>query len=251
MFLCYASRHGAACIDRALYLPKEWAGDEARRTAAGVPETVTFQTKPQLATTLVLRALAARVPCRWVAGDEVYGRDRRLRLALEARGQSFVLAVGSDEPLWRDGPVYRPARALAAELPPEAWQRLSAGDGAKGPRWYDWAWQPVWRLHLTPEERAWGHGLLVRRSLEDPSEVAYYVVFAPRATTPLETVVRVAGRRWSIEASFEAAKQECGLDEYEVRRWEAWHRHITLALLAHAFRVAMRRPEKKRHPRRA
>lgn len=251
VFLCYASCHGAAFIDRALYLPKEWAGDEARRRAAGVPETVTFQTKPQLATTMVLRALSAGVPCSWVAGDEVYGRDRRLRLALEAHGQPFVLAVGSDEPLWRDGPVYRPAQALAAEIPPEAWQRLSAGDGAKGPRWYDWAWQPLWRLQLTPEERAWGHGLLVRRSVEDPSEVAYYVVFAPRATTTLETVVRVAGRRWSIEVSFEAAKQECGLDEYEVRRWDAWHRHITWVLLAHAFLVAMRRPEKKRQLRRA
>src|SRR5512144_518386 len=250
VFLCYASRHGAAFIDRALYLPKEWAGDEARCRAAGVPAAVRFQTKPQLATTMLLRALSAGVPCRWVTGDELYGRGRRLRWASETRGQPFVLAVGCDEPRWRDGPVYRPAQALTAEWPADAWQRLSAGDGATGPRWYDWAWQPLWRLQLTPQERAWGHWLLVRRSVANPAELAYYGVFAPHAATSLETVVRVAGIRWSIEASFEAAKQECGLDEYEVRRWEAWHRHITLALLAHAFLVAMRTPVKKTAPRR-
>src|SRR5512143_67975 len=185
VFLWYASRHGAAFIDRALYLPKEWAGDEARCRAAGVPEAVRFHTKPQLGTTMLLRAPSAGVPCGWVTGDEVYGRDRRLRLAWEARGQPFVLAVACDEPLWRDGPVYRPAQALAAELSADAWQRLSAGDGAKGPRWYGWAWQPLWRLPLTPQERAWGHWLLVRRSLEDPTELAYYLVFAPRTTPTL------------------------------------------------------------------
>ncbi len=109
----------------------------------------------------------------------------------------------------------------------------------------------MWRLQLTPEERAWGHWLLVRQRIDDPSDRAYYVAFAPREGTTLDTLVRVAGRRWSIEVSFEAAKQECGLDEYEVRTWSAWHRHITLALLAHAFLVAMRTPAKKRAPRRA
>ncbi len=251
VFLGYASQHGAAFLDRALYLPKDWAADPARRAQAHVPEAVTFRTKPALALAMLERTLDAGVPCRWVAGDEVYGGDRTLRFWLEQRRQPFVLAVASDEPLWRDGPGYRSAKTLATELPPAAWQRRSAGDGTKGPRYYDWAWQPLWRLQLTPEERAWGHWLLVRQRLDDPSDRAYYVAFAPREGTTLDTLVRVAGRRWSIEVSFEAAKQECGLDEYEVRTWRAWHRHITLALLAHAFLVAMRRPAKKRAPRRA
>ncbi len=243
VFLCYASQHGAAFIDRALYLPKEWARDPARREEAGVPVDVSFATKPELATTMVLRALDAGVPCRWLTGDTIYGGDRSLRVRLEQRKQPFVLAVPSNEPLWRDGPQYLEARVIADQLPVEAWERISAGEGAKGPRWYDWAWQPLWRLQLTPEERAQGHWLLIRRSLDDPTDIAYYVVFAPRATTTLEMVVRVAGMRWQIEVGFEAAKGECGLDEYEVRKWTAWYRHITLALLAHVFLTAIRKRE--------
>ncbi len=250
VFLCYASRHGAAFIDRALYLPKEWARDQQRRQEAGVPDTVTFATKPELATDMVLRALDAGVPCGWVTGDTIYGGDRTLRFELEQRGQPFVLAVPANEPLWRDGPVYLEAQVIAAELPPDAWQRLSAGAGAKGPRWYEWAWQPLWRLQLSAEEQAQGHWLLLRRRIDDPSDVAYYVVFAPRVGTTLETVVRVAGARWQIEVSFEAAKGDCGLDEYEVRRWDAWYRHSTLALLAHAVLVIVQAQERKKGGRR-
>lgn len=243
VFLCYASQQGAAFIDRALYLPKEWARDQARREEAGVPETRAFATKPQLAMTMVLRALDAGVPCGWVTGDTIYGGDRSLRVTLEQRAQPFVLAVPSNEPLWRDGPQYLEAREIAAQLPDEAWHQISAGAGAKGPRWYDWAWQPLWRLQLTTEERAQGHWLLIRRSLDDPTEVAYYVVFAPRATTTLQRVIQVAGTRWQIEVGFETAKGECGLDEYEVRKWDAWHRHITLSLFAHAFLTVIRKQE--------
>ena len=246
VFLCYASDHGAAFIDRALYLPKEWARDQVRREEAGVPEAVAFATKPELATDMILRALDAGVACGWVTGDTIYGGDRSLRVTLEQRQQPFVLAVPSNEPLWRDGPQYMEAREIAAQLPAEAWHRISAGAGAKGPRWYDWAWHPLWRLQLTAEERAQGHWLLIRRNIDDPSELAYYVVFAPRATTTLDTVVRVAGMRWQIEVGFEAAKGECGLDEYEVRKWDAWHRHITLALLAHALLTVMRQQEAKK-----
>lgn len=245
VFLCYASRHGAAFIDRSLYLPKEWAADPVRRQAAGVPAAVAFQTKPALALGMIEHALNAGVPCRWVTGDAVYGGDRTLRFMLEQRRQSFVLAVACNEPLWRDGPRYQSARELAAELPETAWQRLSAGAGSKGPRWYAWAWQPLWRLQLTAEERAWGHWLVVRRSLKNPDELAYYVAFAPREGMGLSALVKVAGRRWAIEAGFEATKQECGLDEYEVRTWLAWYRHITLSLLAHAFLVALQVQAKK------
>jgi SRSO17 transposase len=235
VFLCYASSHGAAFIDRALYLPKEWAGNAERRSEAGVPEEVEFATKPQLARQMLGRAFDASVPHRWVLGDAIYGKDRKLRMFLEQRQQPFVLGVPSNEPLWIGGPNYHRASEITEELDPKRWKRLSAGNGSKGPRRYDWALVELWRLQLTPEERQWGHYLLVRRSIGESSELAYYVVFVRRAEANLERLVEVAGKRWQIEQAFEAAKGECGLDEYQVRRWNAWHRHITLALLAHAF----------------
>lgn len=245
VFLCYASAHGAAFLDRALYLPKDWSSDQARRQAAGVPEAVAFATKPRLAEAMLARAFEAEVPCAWVTGDTVYGGDRHLRLFLEAHEQAFVLAVPSNEPLWHGGPTYYAASELAAQAEPEAWRRLSAGAGSKGPRLYDWTLIELWRLQPTPAEH-WGHYLLVRRSISDPEEVAYYVVFAQRKAVTLEQLVEVAGSRWQIEQAFEAAKGECGLDEYEVRKWGAWHRHITLSLLAHAFLVVMRSQAQKK-----
>jgi len=252
VFLCYATPERAALIDRALYLPKSWTDDRERCRAAGIPDDVRFHTKPELARAMIARALAASVPCAWVTGDAVYGGDRRLRLDLEERGQPFVLAVASNEKVPRadggahGGPVYHTASALADAVDASAWTRLSAGDGAKGPRLYDWALVDLWRLQMTPDEQAWGHHLLVRRSVSDPSERAYYVVFARRAGASLERLVRVAGTRWQIEVAFEAAKQECGLDEYEVRGWTAWHRHVTLSMLAHAFLAVVRATERKR-----
>jgi SRSO17 transposase len=227
-----------------LYLPKEWAQDPQRRREASVPESVEFATKPALARAMVERALNAGVPCRWVTGDSVYGSDRRLRLFLEGRGVSFVLAVTGNEPLMVGlGEYDRPA-LMVESIAPDEWQRLSVGEGAKGPRLYDWAWKPLWRLQVTDEDRAQGHWLLVRRSLEEPADLAYYVVFAPRKGTTLESLARVAGTRWNIESCFESAKGECGLDQYEVRKWNAWHRHITLSMLAQAFLVVTRSDER-------
>ena len=239
VFLAYASETGSAFVDRALYLPKEWAENQERRSEAGVPESVKFATKPQLARQMLERAFAAGVPRGWVTGDSIYGSDCRLRVWLEQQGQAFVLGVTSGESIWSEG--FRQVRAgkIAASLPEDAWRRLSAGSGSKGERLYDWALSKVHRLQLVPEELAWEHWLLVRRSLAEPKELAYYIVFAPAGTT-MEKLVRVAGSRWSIESGFESAKSEFGLDQYEVRRWEAWHRFITLALLAHAFVSVMR-----------
>ena len=246
VFLCYAGAGGSAFIDRELYLPRQWCEDRARCEAAGVPALVEFATKPQLARRMLERALDAGVPCGWVTGDEVYGGDRRLRLWLESREQPFVLAVASDEPLWWQGPHYASAEKIAKALSPQSWKRLSAGLGAKGERRYDWALAPLWRLQLTPEEQRWGHYLLVRRSLDAKRELSYYVVYAPRAQARLKRLAQVAGRRWEIEVGFEATKGECGLDQYEVRRWQGWYRHITLSLLAHAVLVALKVKEKKK-----
>jgi len=231
VFLGYASRHGHALIDRALYLPEGWAGDPARRAGAGVPAGVAFATKPRLGAAMLERALGAGVPCSWVTGDSVYGADRALRRRIEARGGlGYVLAVTSGQRLGG-----RRVDAWAAGVPPEAWHRLSAGEGAKGPRLYDWAYLPY-----RGAPPGWATGLLVRRKLDEPDELTFHLTLAPEGTD-LATLVRVAGTRWTIEACFEAAKGEVGLDEYEVRSWTGWHRHVTLAMLAHAYLAAVRK----------
>jgi SRSO17 transposase len=233
VFLAYRSSRGYALLDRRLYLPQEWAQDAGRRKAAGVPETVTFATKPELAQAMLAAAWKLGAPGRWVTGDAVYGSDPGFRRAVEAHRWGYVLAVRKTEPLWQagtEGVRLTPVALTAAGLAATAWQRLSAGDGAKGPRLYDWAW--VETALLPPE--GWTYGLLVRRSLSDPMDLAYYAVFAPAGTT-LAELVRVAGARWVIEQGFAEAKGETGLDQYEVRSWRSWHRHITLSLLASAF----------------
>lgn len=229
VFLAYATPRGRAFLDRALYLPKEWAADAARRAAAGVPDDVAFATKPHLARLMLERAFAAGVPTAWVTGDEVYGNDGKLRFWLQGEKRPYVLAVSGAHSVWRNGTQVRVAD-LAPETPADAWQRLTVAAGSKGPRVYDWAWA---RLPYETEE-GYGQWLLLRRSVSDPAEVAFYRVFGPEGAT-LETVARVAGTRWVIEEGFERAKGEVGLDQYQVRRWDAWHRHVTLCLLAHAY----------------
>lgn len=238
VFLAYASRRGHALIDRRLYLPQAWADDAERRRAAKIPEAVPFRTKPEIARAMIARALDAGVPCEWVLGDEVYGADRQLRLMLEARGRPYLLAIRSNDRLWSelDGRLgqHAPA-ALARALPQQAWRRLSAGAGTKGERLFDWTRVRLVRLQAPP----WEHWLLVRRSIADPEDLAYFVVFGP-ATARLIDLARVAGRRWIVEECFEAAKQEVGLADYEVRSWHGWHRHVTLAMLALALLAALR-----------
>lgn len=243
VFLAYGSRKGQALIDRRLYLPESWAGDNERRRAAKIPDDVPFQTKPALARAMLARALDAGVPCAWVLGDAVYGSDRKLRAMLEERGKPYLLGIRSNDRLEAElgGDVGPHApEALAKALLPQAWRRLSAGAGTKGERLYDWA-----RVRLVgprdegggaPPRECW---LLVRRSIADPEDLAYFVVFGPTGLR-LVDLARVAGRRWLVEECFEAAKQEVGLADYEVRSWHGWHRHITLAMLALAFLVALR-----------
>jgi SRSO17 transposase len=238
VFLAYAAPDGRAFLDRELYLPEAWVTDAARRAEAGVPGAVDFQTKPRMARAMLERALAAGVSYGWVTGDEVYGGDRRLRRWLEEQDVAHVLAVKRTEPLVAAtdrGPAPVAAETLVAALPPDAWTTLSAGDGAKGPRVYDWA-----RVAIRPlSDPDRGYWLLMRRSVVDPTELAHYVCFGPAHAT-LAEVVRVAGTRWAIEECIEAAKGEVGLDQYEVRRWDGWYRHVTLCLLAHAFLAVTR-----------
>jgi SRSO17 transposase len=234
VFLSYASPLGQVLLDRELYLPQAWTDDRERCRQAGIPEDRRFATKPQLAQQMLARAFAAGVPATWVTGDSVYGDNRPLRRWLEAQPQAYVLAVSGKEYV-RLGAQPRQVQTLLASVPVEGWTRLSAGDGAKGPRWYDWHWVSL----ADPVDPTWRRWLLVRRSLSEPADLTAYVVFAPQPTT-LEEVVRVAGSRWTVESSFEAAKGEVGLDQYEVRSWTAWYRHITLAMWALALLTVMR-----------
>ncbi len=234
VFLVYSSPKGAAFIDRALYLPEEWTSDRVRCRQAGIPDEVEFATKGELAKRMLARAFAADVPAEWVVGDTVYGYDE-LRIWLDEQKKNYVLAVPETHMVWVQG-RQQPVGLLAALLPAESWVVLSAGEGSKGPRLYEWAWLLLPAETDGPQERA--RFLLIRRSLADPDKRAYYRVAGPAQTT-LPEVVRVAGSRWRIEEGYEQAKGEVGLDQYEVRTWRAWYRYMTLALLAYAALVVM------------
>ncbi len=231
VFLALATSRGRALIDRRLYLPEHsWSQDPERRNAAGIPQTVQFATKPRLASEMIAAALNAGNHRLLVTGDEAYGQDPQLRAALEARGIGYVMAVACLTRV-RMNHGRTPVRAdpVAGRLPATAWHRLSAGNGAKGPRYYDWAW-----IHIgTGSHRH----LLIRRN-RSTGELAFYLCWSP-TEVPLSELVRVAGARWSVEECFQAAEGQVGLDHYQVRHWTSWHRHITLAMLALAFLTAL------------
>src|SRR6266536_537477 len=244
VFLAYASRHGYTLIDREVYLPRSWTDDPARCAAAGVPEHVRFATKIALARRMLTRAADAGVPAAWATADEFYGGDRGLRRDLQARGVGYVLAVARNHRVTACAAI-GPQRAdhIAADLSPRAWNRYSAGDGAKGPREYDWAW-----VAITPpaDEQAGHHALLIRRSRSD-GELAFYRCFTPRPVG-LPTLVRVAGTRWCVETCFKTSKNATGLDEHQVRRWDSWYRYTTLVMLAHAILTVIAARERARRP---
>src|SRR6266567_2585913 len=228
-FLAYASVHGHALIDRELYLPQSWAQDRDRRRAAGIPEDVEFTTKPRQAQAMISRAIAARVPFAWVTADETYGQAKYLQAWLEEQDVCYVMAIRCSDTLTTTEGEQR-ADALIAVAPSRAWQRLSTGAGAHGPREFDWARIPV-RPGWRPGR---GHWLLARRSLTDPEEIAYYACCGPRRSR-LVDLAWIAGSRWHVEECFQQAKNEAGLDHYQVRTWRAWHAHITLSMLALAW----------------
>ena len=240
VFLAYASRRGQAFIDRELYLPEEWVEDKQRRERAGVPEEVGMRTKPTLAKEMLQRALDAGVKAGWVLADCVYGDSRRLGMFLEDREQPYVLALSGKAYVWAGLRQHRVGEVLEALgrgelLPQVGWKHLSAGEGSKVPRLYDWT-----RLPLNPPmQEGFQRWLVVRRSIEDPDELSAYTIFCAEGT-PLEKLAKVAGSRWRVEIGFEEAKGEVGLAHYEVRSWVGWYRHITLSLFAHALLAAIR-----------
>ena len=245
VFAAYVSRHGHAFIDRALYLPKAWADDPVRLAAAHVPPGTTFATKPRLALAMVERAVAADVPFAWVAADSVYGVGE-VEMALRRAGKGYVLGVNASHPFNSWGakpPVAGTAEGIAQALPASAWARLSAGDGTKGARLYDWAYLELADLEAAEydDDRTglWTRGLLVRRTITD-GELAFFSTWCP-AGTGTARLVEVEGHRWAIEDGFETAKNELGLDHNETRSWHGWHRHVSLVMLALAMLAAIRR----------
>jgi SRSO17 transposase len=235
VFLAYASPRGHALIDRELYIPASWTQDRERCRAAGIPDDIEFATKPQLAQQMLARAAGAGVPFGWFTADEVYGQAPYLRDWLEERDVFYVLAVKCRDTLPASAGPQR-ADELIAAVPARAWQRLSVGAGAHGPREYDWARVPVRAGTWQPGR---GHWLLARRSASDPGEIAYYACYGPRRSTVAD-LAWIAGSRWHVEECFQQAKNEAGLDHYQVRSWRAWYAHITLSMLALAWLAAAR-----------
>lgn len=241
VFLTYASQAGHTLLDRALYLPKSWTQDPDRCREAHVPPQVSFATKPELAARMLTRTLDAGLKAAWVTGDTVYGSHRPLRAVLQTRKQAYALAVPRREQVHVQAEqTPRRVDQVARGLPAQGWQRLSAGSGSKGPRLFDWA-----RVQLVDPEPSlvgWQHWLVIRRSIPagaKPAAMAYVLVFA-RTGTSLADMVQAIGARWTVEQCLEEAKGQVGLDEYEVRSWQGWYRHMTLCMFAHAFLTVLR-----------
>jgi SRSO17 transposase len=261
VFLSYAVPAGHVFLDRRLYLPEEWCADSERRAEAKVPAHITFQSKPQQALGMLEYAWERGVPMRWVTGDEVYGDAPYLRESITAHRRLYVLAVSCHTPVWRkrppveeptqdtggrprirarlaqDAPPSTTVAAVVAAWPEEQWKRLTVAEGEKGPRIYDWGRaRVVESRNALPGPGAW---LLARRSISDPTDIAYYLSNAPMET-PLLALAQIASTRYTVEQCIEESKDETGLDEYEVRHWHSWHRHITLSMMAHAWLAATR-----------
>ena len=234
VFLTYASSRGYTILDRRLYLPKEWEEDKERRRAVGVPEETQFQTKPQMALEMIQEAVEAGVPFTWVTGDSIYGDFRDIRMWLESQGKRYVLCVSGKEHVWSGLKQHRVSKLLE-NLPVEGWIRESAGTGSKGERLYDWI-----LLHLNPPPmEGWARYLLVRRSIDKPGVLRAYVCCAPE-DIPMQTLIRIAGTRWTVETCFAESKGQVGLDQYEVRSYAGWYKHITLACLTHALLTVLK-----------
>lgn len=269
--LSYVGRGSHVFLDRRLYLPEaEWIWDRKRRTQAHVPEEVRFETKPEQAVTMLEHAWEAGVPMKGVTGDEVYGDAPRLRETIQTHGRFYVLAVAANTRVWTHRPAIqepeaqtggRPRRKprlatgaakprmvseVVAAWPSKRWQRLAVMDGEKGPISYDWACDPVVESRdQLPGPDVW---LLTRRSINKPDELAYYLCYAPSHTS-LSTLIWVASSRYTVEQCIKEAKSETGLDEYEVRFWQSWYRHMTLSMMAHAWLASIRAAEREKKPR--
>lgn len=229
VFLTYASEKGHAPIDRRLYIPDEWIKDDERRKGAGIPKEITFKTKPQMALEMIKEASEARIPYTWVTGDCVYGDYRDIRMWLEENQKCYVMSVSGKEYVWQ-GTRQNSIGSILNNLPEDGWFEASCGDGSKGDRLYDWLTVEI----NSPTIEGFKRTMLVRRSKNSPNELRAYICFAPQ-NTPEQKLVKIAGTRWTVETCFKESKSETGMDQYEVRSYEGWYKHITLAMIALAL----------------
>ena len=255
VFATYVGCHGHAFIDRALYLPKSWTDDPTRLKDTHVPDDIGFATKPRLAARIIERAVSIGVPFRWVAADTVYGVSE-VEQTLRRANKGYVLGVNATHVFnaWgKPHMISGTAAAIAETCPASDWQRLSAGAGTKGPRWYDWCYLELAELDASEFNAdatgSWTRGLLIRRRIDD-GECAYFSTWCP-AGTSIQTLVNVEGHRWAIEDSFETAKNELGLDHNETRSWHGWHRHVSLVMLAFAMLAAIRKQANQPAPKKS
>lgn len=259
VMLTYASVHGHAYIDRELYLPESWTQDRARAAAAGIPNDRGLVTKPHLGIDMLRRAIAdPAMVFGWVVDDSGYGRDPALRDFCHQQRLRYVMAVPVDLPLVGErGQPQRPDDLLAA-TPPGLWEQRSCGHGSKGERYWDFAVHTV-SVKEQPPADGFAHTLLIRRAIhpkvttahpEGVLEVEYFLAHAP-LDTPVTAMIQAAGLRWNIEDDNKAGKDQFGLDQYQVRRWIPWYRHVTISMLAHAFvavtRASLGKDEPPRH----
>jgi SRSO17 transposase len=235
VFLAYATARGRTLIDRRLYLPTSWTDDRDRCRRAGIDDSVAFETKVAMAKAMVRRAVADKVPFSWVTADAAYGYSKGWRFELEQADVFHVMATTRHDTVVTRWSIDHPVHDLFPGLPRQKWKRRSCGEGAHGQRIFDWARVEVRPWHR--EDRR--HWVLARRSVSRPEDISYYIAYCP-ADTRLDELIRIAGSRWAVEECFQAAKQECGLDDYQVRRYPGWHRHMTLAMAAHACLTVLR-----------
>ena len=230
VFLTYASSKGHSPIDRRLYIPKSWMEDKERLEGAGVPETVSFQTKPEMGLEMLQEATKAGVLYQWVTGDSAYGDYRDIRQWLEKNGKCYVMCVSGKEYIW-EGIRQVSVASVLRDLPAEGWFEASCGEGSKGGRVFDWQ---AFEIEAFGRPEGWKRVMLVRRSKTDPTELRAHICYAPRDTSD-EKLIEVAGRRWTVESSFQEAKSEVGMDQYEVRGYNGWYNHVTFACIALAL----------------
>jgi SRSO17 transposase len=275
--LGYVSRQGYTLLDSQLFMPDEWF-DEAhtdRRKACGVPADLTYQTKPEIGLDLVRAAvkrneqLEEPLPFQWVAADELYGASPAFREGIAALGKWYFTEIKTTSQVWLKRPELdvppwkgrgrRPTRlrlrhptdkvvtvqSVVAQIPAPAWTRATIKEGSKGPIVCDFAFLRVAESRGgLPSPDLW---LVIRRNVDNPTELKFYFSNAPVDISLLE-LVRLSGLRWPIEIIFEEGKGEIGFDHYETRSWLGWHHHMLLVSLAHHFLVRLRLKFKNKAP---
>lgn len=233
VFMNYAVNGKFCCIDRKLYIPRQWIEDKSRCEKAGIPDEYKFRTKTQMALEMIKHAYENNMMFEWVAGDSVYGADRNIQNYLEEKDKKYMFAVSGKEYVWIGFRQYS-VKEIREQLDENNWTRISTGNGTKGEKIFEWQ-----SIAVNCADNSHRKYLIFRRSLSDKQEIRGFIAYGT-CETRIEEFVKTAGIRWTIEMNFAEMKGETGLDQYEVRSYDGWHKHITLSCIAHAFLTVLR-----------